>query len=226
MVKLTVNDGSLSDVHQQMIMVTEPPACNIFSADFTGGAAGLNYVDDAFRNTNQPAYASGQHLPGGGFSGGGLRVLLGGINNDDIDNMSGGWEYSFNLPEAGEVSVSFRYNLIQDMEFESNEYSEALFSFDNTLYGNNGNDYLARIAGNGNGGSDQTTGWQLYQIDLGQISAGNHTLRIGAFNNRKTYNDEITTVLIDDLSIDGTVTPTASFTANIADGPAPGAGYF
>ena len=35
------------------------------------GPDGWVYVDDAFRATAEPAYASGAHQPGGGFSGGG-----------------------------------------------------------------------------------------------------------------------------------------------------------
>ena len=35
---------------------------------FSEGADGFGYVDDAFRGTNEPGYASGAYLPGGGFA--------------------------------------------------------------------------------------------------------------------------------------------------------------
>lgn len=63
------------------------------------------------------------------------------------------------------------------------------------------NDYVVEVAGNGNGGPPTTTGWQLFQVSLGTLSAGNHTLIVGGYNNKKTYNNESTEVLIDDVKL-------------------------
>ncbi len=46
-----------------------------------------------------------------------------------------------------------------------------------------------------------TTDWQSFQVDLGTLTAGPHILTIGAYNNKKTYPDEIITVLIDNVSL-------------------------
>ena len=73
------------------------------------------------------------------------------------------------------------------------------------LYGTPPNDYAAQIAGNGNGGAAITTGWQLFQIPLGTLPAGTHTLVLGGYNNHKTTSTERTTIVLDDVSV--TVAP-------------------
>jgi uncharacterized repeat protein (TIGR01451 family) len=177
-------------------------AATIFESRFDTGPDGFVYVDDAFRATRQPAYASGTRLPTGGFSGGGLNVVLGGINDEDILNMSGGWRRSFNLTTSRRVSASLRIKLNQSPHFESDEFSQALLGIDGRLVSQvAGRDYLARVAGNGEGGSAITSGWMQVTVDLGVLSAGNHSLTIGGFNNKKTYNNERTDIFIDDVSV-------------------------
>jgi len=176
----------------------------VLEAHFDSGADGFTYLDDAFRGTNQPSYAAGAHAPTEGFAGGGLKVTLGGINENDIVGMSGGWRRTFTLPAAGPTTVSFRYRLDQTPEYESDESSEVLLEVDALLAGTNGTDYVARLTGNGSGGTALTTGWQLVQIDLGTLQAGTHTLTIGGYNSKKTNNEESTVVLIDDLVLTST----------------------
>ena len=176
-----------------------PPPTGSFEAHFDVDDEGFRYQDDAFRGTNAPAYASGAYSAGGGFSGGGLGVTLGGIDGADINGMSGGWERQFNLTQAQNVSISVRYNLTLAANYESNELGQALLSIDGSLVGVGSNDYLAQIAGDGNGGSPTTTGWVQVDLDLGTLSSGLHTLVVGGFNNLKTFDDESTTVFIDDI---------------------------
>jgi hypothetical protein len=76
-----------------------------------------------------------------------------------------------------------------------------LAGVDGSRAGVPGSDYIARIAGNGNGGTSQTTGWQVFEAELGALAAGAHTLTIGGYNNRKTFNDERTEILIDDVIV-------------------------
>ncbi len=180
---------------------TPPPTTTILSASFGTGSDGFTYVDDPFRVTASPAYASGAYSTTGGFSGGGLRVLLGGIDAAQVLNMSGGWRATFTLGAPGDVTVTLRYRLTQTSEYESDEYSDALVSVDGVLRGPGAADYLARIVGDGNGGIALTTGWQLVQVTLPGLAAGSHTVTIGGYNNKKTYLDEQTEILIDDVSI-------------------------
>ena len=173
----------------------------LFESHFDGGTDGFGYADDTFRNTNEPAFADGAHEPDQGFSGGGLRVTLGGINEDNIRDMSGGWSRSLNLDTAGEVTLSLRYKLTQTSEYESDELSQALLAMDGTLVGTGNNDYLAQLAGDGNGGNPQTTDWVPVVVNFGTLPAGLHTLVVGAYNNKKTWNNESTEVLIDDIVV-------------------------
>ncbi len=130
-------------------------------------------------------------------------MTLGGIDNADILGMSGGWQTSFTVNSPTEAVLSFRYNLTQASDYESDELSQVLVSVDGILYGEAPNDYVAQIVGNGNGGVAQTTGWQLFEVNLGTLGTGDHTLIIGNYNNKKTWNNETTEVLIDDVLVVG-----------------------
>ncbi|MFN2304687.1 MAG: hypothetical protein ACK2TV_13240, partial [Anaerolineales bacterium] len=99
-------------------LIVLPPAkvvyaVDLLNADFNSDTNGFSYADDTFLGTNQPSYASGSRITGSncfGGSGGCLSVQLGGVNEDDIDNMSGGWVYTLSLATAQNgVSLSFRY---------------------------------------------------------------------------------------------------------------------
>jgi hypothetical protein len=174
-----------------------PPSPPVLSADFSTSTNGFGYVDNLFRGASQSAYASGSRVTTGG---GALRVLLGGIDNAAIFGISGGWRRTFTLSEPTVLVLSLRYSLDQGPDYESDELSEVLASIDGTLLGA-GTDYVARIAGNGNGGATISTGWQLFQIPLGTLGAGTHTLVIGGFNSKKTTSTERTTILLDDVTI-------------------------
>jgi hypothetical protein len=183
------------------IDVPDAPATTVtvIDAHFDVDADGFTYADDAFRATAQPAYASGTRIATGGFSGGALRVALGGIDNAVITNMSGGWSRTVALPRAGRLQLSVRLQVTQTSEYESNELSQGLVSIDGRLVGTGTNDFVSQIAGDGNGGTPRTTGFQLVALDLGVQAAGSHQLTLGGFNNQKTLNDESTEILIDDV---------------------------
>ncbi len=195
--------GSLVEaaVDDVQIVAGAPADTPLLSAGFDGNAEGFTYQDDSFRGTSAGYYARGDWDSAYGDGGGGLRVLLGGRDNSTVRGMSGGWQIDFTLDEARQVSISARVNLTQSSEYEDDEYSDALLSVDGALYGQGGEDYLARIVGNGNGGSARSTGWQTYQVDVGTLAAGTHRLVIGGYNNKKTYNNEATEVRIDGVVI-------------------------
>jgi photosystem II stability/assembly factor-like uncharacterized protein len=175
------------------------PAVTVLEAHFDTDADGFTYADDAFRATAQPAYASGNRIATGGFSGGALRVALGGIDNAVITNMSGGWSRTIDLPRSGRLRLTARIQVTQTSEYESNELSQGLVSIDGALVGTAPNDFVTQIAGDGNGGNPISTGFQLVTLDLGTRAAGSHQLTLGGFNNQKTFNNESTEILIDDV---------------------------
>jgi Peptidase family M28 len=173
----------------------------IIDARFDSGPDGFVYANDIFRNTLQPRYASGTHAPTRGFRGGALQVALGGLDNVTVRNISGGWQYQFTLAEPTRAILTFRYNLIQSPNYESDEVSQVLVSIDGALRGTAPRDYVAQVVGNGDGGSLKTTGWRLFQVDLDTLGAGDHTLALGGFNGKKNSSNESTEVLIDDVRL-------------------------
>lgn len=194
----------------------------LVNANFSNDTSGFNYQDNTFRSTSRGSYVSGSRISSGAYNGSaGLRVLLGGIDDADIVNMSGGWRVNFNVPSTVPVNLSFRYNLTQASEYENDEYSQVMASVDGTLYGTSGNDYIQQIAGDGNGGPPRSTGWQTFSVNLGTLSAGNHTLVIGGFSNKKTLRDELTTLLFDDVRINADLSqiPTATSTSTSTPPP-------
>jgi hypothetical protein len=188
-------EAALDDV--SIVATTSSTA--ILEEHFDSGVGAFSYLDDAFRATSQPLYADGSYQAAGGYSGGGLQVILGGVDDEIVTDISGGWQSSFNLAAPTAVRLSFWFKLTQSPDYESDETSQALVSLDGVLYGLGTHDYLAVIYGNGNGGISETTGWQLCTLDLGILPAGSHTLVIGGYNNQKTYNNEFSQVLIDDI---------------------------
>jgi photosystem II stability/assembly factor-like uncharacterized protein len=178
-----------------------PGGTTIIDANFDADAGGFVYADDRFRGTGQPAYASGDRIATGGFSGGALRVSLGGIDAAVITNMSGGWARSFDLPAARRLTLSLRVRVTQTAEYEADEVSQGLVSVDGALVGVSPNDFVAQIAGDGNGGAPRTTDWQLVTLDLGTRAAGTHQLAMGGFNSKKTLANESTEVLVDTVTL-------------------------
>jgi len=167
-------------------------AQTLLSVDFDNGTGGFAFADDTFNGTNNPAYASGTQTFIG--SNGALEVDLGGIDNATVLGMSGGWSRSFNVPSAATVKIRFRFQLTQAANYESDEFSDGLISVDGTDF------FVARITGNGNGGPAQIIGPLFTEFDI-PLSAGNHTLTLGGFNNKKTFNNEFTAIFYDDLEI-------------------------
>jgi hypothetical protein len=196
-------DAFIDDVK----VVADPPpgAQTVFHATFDSNAEGFSYADDGFRGTSQPAYATGAFSASGGFAGGGLTVTLGGVDGAAILGMSGGWGRSFTLPTDAQVSLTFRYNLIQTPDYEADEFSQIVATLDGTLFGQfPGTDHFVSISGDGEGGPPRAVGWHNPTVNLGTLAAGSHTLRFGGFNNKKTAANESTQAFIDDVLVTAT----------------------
>ena len=123
--------------------------------------------------------------------------------------MSGGWQGAFTLDTAANIALSFRHDLTLDADYEPDEFSEVLFAVDGGVATS-----VVRLTGDGDGGSDQTTDWQLFEIDLGPLTVGDHTVTIGGLNNKKTTLSEATEILIDDIVI--TASPTGEAPTDFA----------
>jgi hypothetical protein len=63
------------------------------------------------------------------------------------------------------------------------------------------------------GGSLRTTNWQVFQTTPGLLTVVQHVLTIGGYNNEKSYNNEVTDVLIDDVRVETpAISPGMAFT--------------
>ncbi len=178
-----------------------PTEVTVLSENFDSNDGGFTYADGAFRGTTAGTYESGTYDAGNGE----ISVSLGGIDGDDILGMSGGFSKTFAVDSSStNTEITFQYRLQMASEFEADEYGEVLIAIDGQLVGLNGNDYIIRQAGDGNGGPNFDTGFVEVTVDLGTLSAGNHTITMGGYLNKKTFSDEDIEVSFTEVEIRGT----------------------
>ncbi|SDI61435.1 family 16 glycosylhydrolase, partial [Alloyangia pacifica] len=97
--------------------------------DFADGADSFTYVDDAFRGTDQPDYASGAAESGL------LRVTLGGQSlRATVSDISGGWSQGFDSLAGQAGTLTLRYRLALSADLDAGEYAEVLVLIDGTEY--------------------------------------------------------------------------------------------
>jgi len=177
-------------------------AVDAIDAAFDSDADGFAYADDTFNGTSNPTNAEGSYEAAGGYSGGGIRVYLGPGNTNGA--TSGAWSKDFTVDSDASVTLSLRYRLIMGEGYETNEYGEAILTVNGTIYGDDTNNSLVHIIGDGNGGGSDDSGWQSYSASIPLTVAGNpHTITIGAYNNQASASDEWTEVFFDDVLIGG-----------------------
>lgn len=195
-VTLTVTGPDGADAAALSVTVTDFPRAReaLLAAQFETDPQGFVYVAHAFPAPRQLQYTAGQHSQGA------LQITLGGIDKAEIRHLSGGWQRSFTVagPTPADVSLRFRYNLTQTANYDPDEYSEVRATVGTQSLGDNG--HVARLTGDGDGGAAQTTGWQTFATTL-QLAPGVHVLTLGGYNNKKTFPDEVTTILIDDVVV-------------------------
>lgn len=194
--------GSLT-VGSLWLAVAPAAAIVVIDSDFDVDEDGFVYVDDSFRNTSQPDYASGNWDASDGFEGGGgLSVTLGGVDGNVISGISGGWRRSFSLAAAEELEIRLLYNLTET-DYENNEFGQVLLTLDGQQVGAGGESFIAEIKGNGGAGGmgPRSTDWRLARIDLGTLDAGAHTITVGGYNNRKSQVTEVLEIRIDELRL-------------------------
>ena len=165
----------------------------LVEADFESGRDGFVFSQAAFGPDAASGYASAglARLRGSIW----LLMRLGGRDHRPVERLSGGWRKSVNVPAATEATLEFSYRLTQSPGYEPDESSEVWLSVNGATP-----EPLASLSGDGDGGSINTTGFQQLTLPV-ELVAGDNTLVIGAFNNRKDAKDEVTLFAIDDVSI-------------------------
>ncbi|MBI4030756.1 MAG: type I secretion C-terminal target domain-containing protein, partial [Proteobacteria bacterium] len=176
------------------------------SAGFESGTDSFSYSDGGFGGTD----------PGGNNAGGSrittdaatgsasLEIFLDGNSNNTETNISGSWDLTFNMTSAMDnAQLTFSYRLIHNGQNDDNENVFLYAEIDGTQYGQGGNNWVDALLGSSASSADtQDTGWVTVTLDLGSLTAGSHTLSIGALKDTKSRNDEDSTLRIDDVLID------------------------
>ena len=161
-----------------------------------GASGGFVFSDDVF-GTDQPDYASGSIDPDTGFTGSGLRVTIGGLDNRFVPGphaTSGAFTQSFTIAAPSAVQVDFRYRLVNSDPLEESEFGEAVLEVDGVRYGSDVNDSLVRI----NNGGD--SGWRSASFTL-SLDAGSHTIALGAYSGGTSRGNEVVNVYFDDVLV-------------------------
>jgi hypothetical protein len=136
------------------------------------------------------------------------RVFIDGEEKDSqtpggtLDFGTDGWLSSEGEPLDGTMDEARISNTARSAAWiEASYLSQKSSSTFCTFSSEGAGDYVAQIAGDGDGGSAISTGWKRFRFDLGTLTAGPHTVIIGGYNNKKTDNDERTEIIIDDVII-------------------------
>jgi hypothetical protein len=155
-----------------------------------------------FFSTNQPDYAN-VYYEQTGDNRDVITVELGGVDGFNRSLMSGGWQRSFALWQKSDITITILFQLQIDKNFEPEEYTKVLCSFDNRLVSRESIDYLAMLAGDGNGGKDRFIDFPSVPVDLSvkDLKGGNHTIAVGGFLSGKTQRAERSWIRFDRVRI-------------------------
>jgi len=197
------NDKNLESSYSEELAHTVPNSPPIseegLEAYFDSDEDGFSYAPDTFNNTVKPNFSAGSYEPNYGIAGGGgLMVSLGPGRTGGA--TSGGWSQNFSNGQDVMAQVTLSFRLLMDQGYETNEFGEAILEIDGIRHGNDVNNSLVHVIGNGNGGGIDDTGWLTESFTV-PLSAGVHELVIGAYNNNATAGDEAVAVFIDDVTI-------------------------
>ncbi len=171
---------------------------SVFRATFDSDAQGFLYSDDTFGGTNSPALSSGQYDTMNGSDGGGLHLRLGLAGVAAL--ASGGFSRTFQLAQADTVDVSLQVRLIMEEGYESDEYVDVILEIDGVRYGADSNGSLMRRAGDGSGGGPEDSGWREVNVEA-RLTAGPHTLTVGAYQDLDTPGDKSAEVFLDEIAV-------------------------
>lgn len=175
---------------------------SIFDARFTSDAEGFVYLDDAFLATHEPDYANGAWIGRSKGATGLLSVTLGNRDAVRVTGFSGGWSRAFVLDQpVQDLRILFRVQLIQASGFERDEFGQIMIALDGKPLAGADVDFVARIEGDGDGGSERATGWLILSASEPYARRGRHVLTIGGYANKKTAQDESIRILIDDVRV-------------------------
>ena len=182
----------------------------IFNDTFDASAGVYTYTEGTGvfgGNSASNAYVSGAYdAVDGADNAGSVAITLGGIDNNNINDMSGAWQRSFTLTEAkNDLVLTFDYHLYDSQTastdpFDNNEDIQLYADINGTTYSNDANPYFFELLGADSFDSFDS-GWVKVSLNVGSLGAGTHTLSLGALLTRKTFQPEEYTVGFDDVTL-------------------------
>lgn len=158
--------------------------------------AQFEFSADTFFNTDQADFSIDNTVDDT------LVLTLGGVDEEDIENISGGFVFNFTLDEDTSVALQFEANMTLSADYEADDQSQLLMSLDGELIADEDEEALAVLNGDGNGGDEDSTGDLSISSNLGVLEAGDHQIIIGGFNNEKTQTSEETTITLQNIQLD------------------------
>jgi len=180
----------------------------LFTDTFDANVSPYAYADGVFGSEGTSNnYASGTYAGAdGSTNAGSLSITLGGIDNNNINNISGAFQRTFTLSEAkNDLVLNFDFRLFDSQTgsvdpFDPGEDIELYADINGTTYSNDANPFFFELLGV-NSFDANDTGWTTVSLNIGSIGAGTHTLSLGALLTRKTFQPEEYTLRFDDVSL-------------------------
>jgi len=201
-------------------------AITLLSSDFDTNLDGFSYSDGGFGGSDPTGtnYARGAFLgTDGNGANGSAEIILGGVNNNDINDISGTFSQSFIVSTAATNStLTFSYRVEHTAlgtgtdDFDAGEDLEIYAALDGVELDNGTGDgffveYLAPDR-------DFDTGWITVSFDTGALGVGAHTLDLGGLLTRKTFEPEELSIRFDDVLVSTQQSVTSTGTTNLING--------
>lgn len=191
-----------ASVHET-VTTTISQTVALFSEDFTTDTGIFTYSDGGFGGTDPGGdNANGTYNTNvGNIAVGALQVYLDGATNTTETNISGSWDATFNVAaDSTNVQLNFAYHLWHRNANDTGEDVTAYVEIDGVRYGISPNDYIDEAYG---AGGTTNTGWVNVSLNIADLSAGLHTISMGAIKNTKNRANEDSRIRFDDISMSG-----------------------
>ena len=193
--EIVFNDGSTDSISASFEVgngTTTTLTSLALNEDFNSAFGGFSFEADDI----DPRYTNGDRTVSGGLeNSGALVTTLGGVDNSDINDIEGHWTRTFEVAQAGLLTLTVDGSLEQSQGYESDENSEiGVMIGDETFV-------LNTVVGDGNGGGAIGTGLQRYNIAF-DAAAGSHRISLFCRNSGKTSGAEVTNCTFDNVTIE------------------------
>lgn len=191
----------------------------------TGGTSGSSSTVTALEatfDTDEDGFTYADGFTGVGGSDGGSVTIDGNYIAGDGNTSAGSIEVNINStgnptgPLSGSysqtitttadltsVQMSISYSMFLDGTTETGENLYLYVTVDGTQYGLGGNNWVDELNGVNGNGADHTTGWLTETLNIADLSAGSHTIRIGAYLDDTSQSSEDGWIRFDDIILTG-----------------------